>query len=179
MGYGYGYVADMIEQGGVAIRIGDTGSFDAVYRMSSVSKAMVFKATDSPRNATPDMRATIVHEATHAVIDAVAKGHSVNYLGNECAAYIAQTVYSLNRGDKINRVGPLSGPLVQIAERIRANYGPAVYVCAASELAAIKPTILQVYQAIAKARSEPVPDAATSEMMTGLRPPGPVMIADP
>jgi hypothetical protein len=31
MGYGYGYVADVIEQGGISIRIGNTGAFTATY----------------------------------------------------------------------------------------------------------------------------------------------------
>lgn len=125
MGYGYGYVAQMLTDGVIKVVIGQTHGFTARYD-SSINT--LFFGTRNPGDlGTVDGRGTVVHECTHAVVDATQKGKFVAFGNDEVAAYIAQTVYSLNAGDTINTVGPLSGPLVKIASKIRAYDAEGVY----------------------------------------------------
>jgi len=157
MGYGYGYVADMLEQGKVSATVGNTGGFTAKY--DGRTNTMTF-GSDALREAlTPSGRGTIVHEATHAVIDAVAPGRTIGYGDEEVSAYLAQTIYALNRRDPINRVGPLAGPAYEIAERIRNFRGDkGIYECTPSEVFGMRAVILQVYGRLAQSRGERLPE---------------------
>jgi hypothetical protein len=176
MGYGYGYVADMIEQNGVRIRIGDTGGFTAKYdHQPNGTPTLTFDPKDPSLASSPSGRATIVHEATHAVLDAVGKGKTIGYGDDEVAAYLAQTIYSLNAGDTINTVGPLAGPLYQLALRVKRFPGPGVYIVKPDEIVDLRRQILAGYTAIARAAGKTVP---TETRMQGIAPPGPAMVPD-
>jgi hypothetical protein len=109
---------------------------------------------------TPDGRGTIVHEATHAVIDAVAPGRSIGYGEEEVSAYLAQTIYSLNCRDRINTVGPLARPAYEIAQRIRnfpVQKEGHIYECTATEIAPMKEVILKAYGRLAQLRGQRLP----------------------
>jgi len=151
MGYGYGHVADVIEQGGIKIKIGNTGAFTASYDHQGSTPTFVFG--DPAMVSSPEGRATIVHEATHAVIDAVRKGRTMAFGDNEVAAYLAEALYRINTG------APLTGPLVK-----------------PDEIAEARAFILSVYTARAKQQGKTVP---TDEMMKGIAPPPPAMVPDP
>jgi hypothetical protein len=158
MGYGYGYVADMLEQLKVGIVLGNTGGFTATY--DERTNTFTFGANALREAMTPGGRGTIVHEATHAVIDAVAPGRNIGYGEEEVSAYLAQTIYSLNCGDRINTVGPLAGPAYEIAQRIRnfpAQKEGHIYECTATEIAAMKDVILKVYGRLAQLRGQQLP----------------------
>ncbi len=161
MGYGYGYIADMLALDSVHVAIGNTGGFTATY--DNKSNTITFGTRNPADLGTVDGRGTVIHECTHAVIDAVAKGRSVAYGDDEVAAYLAQTVYSLNAGDKINKVGPVAGPLYAVASKIRAAQG--VYVVDPAEIVGVRAQILAVYTAIAKSQGKVVP---TTTVMSGV-----------
>jgi hypothetical protein len=176
MGYGYGYVADMIEQGGVKITFGNTGIGDAQYdHRPHSTPTLTFDPNNPAIASSPSGRAQIVHEATHAVLDAVRKGRTIGFGDDEVAAYLAQTIYSLNAGDTINTTGPLAGPLYQLALKVKRFPGPGVYVVRSDEIAGLRMQIMTVYTARARAAGKTVP---TETMMQGLAPPGPAMVPD-
>lgn len=74
---------------------------------------------------------TIVHEATHAVIDADHFNQVVTTGTHEAAAYIAETVFALATNEKGHTldVSGLRKPLRRIAERIRAFCAKDSGVC--------------------------------------------------
>ena len=172
MGYGYGYVADVIEQGGIKIKIGNTGAFTASYDHQGSTPTFVFG--DPAMVSSPEGRATIVHEATHAVIDAVRKGRTMAFGDNEVAAYLAEALYRINTGAPLT--GPLVPKLMPVVRKIRSFPGPGVYDVKPDEIAEARAFILSVYTARAKQQGKTVP---TDEMMKGIAPPPPAMVPDP
>jgi hypothetical protein len=166
MGYGYGYVADVMEQGGIRIGIANTGGFTANY--DHRDKTPIFVFSDPAMVSSPDGRATIVHEATHAVIDAVRMGRSINYGDNEVAAYIAEFIYRLNTG--LPLTGPLAPLLYPAVQNIRNFAGPGVYVVHPEEVANARALILAVYAETAGAAGKTLP---TETIMKGIAPPPP------
>jgi hypothetical protein len=155
-GYGYGCVADMIEQGGIGIQIGDTGGFRVRYtHQPDSSPALTFGSDDPTFASSASGRATIVHEATHAVIDAGRKGSAMAGGDDEVAAYLAQAIYSLNAGDALIETGPLAGPVHQVARKIKNFVGPGIYVVNPDEIAGAKPLILARFAGIARAQAAP------------------------
>jgi hypothetical protein len=175
MGYGYGYVADMIERGGVKITFGNTGIGDAQYdHQPHLTPTLTFDPNNPAIASSPSGRAQIVHEATHAVLDAVRKGRTIGFGDDEVAAYLAQTIYSLNAGDTVNKVGPFNEVLYQLALKIK-NFGSGVYVVKPDEISGLRMQIMTVYTARARAAGKTVP---TETMMQGLAPPGPAMVPD-
>lgn len=117
MGYHYGYVADLIQQDRIHVKVGNTGGFTATYdyRWDKIT----FSSADPAQLAAPDARATLVHEATHAVVDLTHKGRSVDYGNNEVAAYIAETLYRLNADISFDKYTPVGGRLYTIATAIK------------------------------------------------------------
>ena len=172
MGYGYGYVADMIKQDGIRIRIGNTGAFTASYDHHGSTPTFVFG--DPSIVSSPDGRATIVHEATHAVIDAVRKGRTIAFGDNEVAAYLAETIYRMNTNSPLT--GPLAPFLIPVARRIKScPPDKRVYVVRPEEVAEARSRILAVYAQKARAEGKTLP---TDEMMKGIEPPKPAMVPD-
>jgi hypothetical protein len=174
MGYGYGYVADVIEKGGIQIKIRDTGSFTAGYDHRGSTPTFTFSNADPEIVSSPEGSATIVHEATHAVIDAVRKGRTIAFGDNEVAAYLAETIYRINSNAPLT--GPLAPLLNPVARRIKSFRGPGVYVVTADEVVQARAFILSVYAARARQEGKTLPG---DEMMKGLAPPPPAMVPDP
>jgi hypothetical protein len=172
MGYGYGYVADVIEQGGIKIKIGNTGAFTASYDHRGSTPTFVFGNPSIV--SSPEGRATIVHEATHAVIDAVRKGRTIAFGDNEVAAYLAETVYRMNTNAPLT--GPLAPFLIPVARKIKSFPGPGVYAVRPEEVAEARSRILAVYAQKARAEGKTLP---TDEMMKGVAPPLAPMVPDP
>lgn len=165
MAYGYGYVADMLAQDVIKVAIGATGVFTAAY--DSAHNRITFGTKDPVDLATADGRGTVVHECTHALIDAIRKGRSVAYGDNEVAAYIAQTVYAMNAGDRFNTISPVAGPVFSIASKIRNYRGEGVYTVDPADVVSVRAQILAIYQAVAKSQSKIVPIAT---VMDGIDP---------
>jgi hypothetical protein len=155
MGYGYGCVADMIEHGDIGVQIGDTGGFPVRYaHQPDSSPTLTFGSDDPTFASSASGRATIVHEATHAVIDAGRKS-AIAGGDDEVAAYLAQAIYSLNAGDAPSESGPLARPVYQIARKIKNFAGPGIYVVNPDEIAGAKPLILARFAGIARAQAAP------------------------
>lgn len=171
MGYGYGYVADVIEQGGIKVKIGNTGAFTANYDHRGSTPTFVFG--DPSIVSSPEGRATIVHEATHAVIDAVRKGRTIAFGDNEVAAYLAETIYRMNTNAPLT--GPLAPFLIPVARKIKNFPGPGVYIVKPEEVADARSRILAVYAQKARAEGKTLP---TDEMMKGVAPPLAPMVPD-
>ncbi len=91
--------------------------------------------------------AAIVHEATHAIIDATHQGKNISKGTHEAAAYLAETLYSMNCGDDDASVDVphLDAPLAQLANKVNAynaRHPSGLYVCPGSDVIYIK-AILQ------------------------------------
>lgn len=79
----YAYIADAIYKDQVHIRIGEGRGYDYT------SNTITFDSI----NVDPPI---IVHESTHAVIDATHVGKTITVGTHETAAYLAETLYALN-----------------------------------------------------------------------------------
>jgi hypothetical protein len=157
MGYGYGSVADMIEQSDIAIKVGDTGGYRVRYvHQPDLRPSLTFSSDDPTFPSSPSGRAAIVHEATHAVIDSIRKGGAIPGGDDEVAAYLAQAIYSLNAGDVLNQTGPLAGPVYKTALKIKSFAGPGLYVVNPDEIGGAKPLILARFAGIARAEAVPM-----------------------
>jgi hypothetical protein len=156
MAYGYGYLADMIDQKSVQIVFGDTGGFTASFRHDPGSPAQLVFAPDFSWN--DDSMGTVVHEATHAVVDAVRVGRPISYGDNEVAAYVAETLFKLNKGLPVNKVGPISGPLFALVSAIQ-QYGdrdPPFNIDQSNDQT-LRVAILNVYARFAAIQGKSVP----------------------
>lgn len=104
----YGYVAGLIAEDHVHIKVESGDGYDHVFN------TMTFSSADPHA-------ATIVHEATHAVIDATNAGKDVTKGTHETAAYLAETIFSLLSGDSPDLGVPyLTPPLVELAGKVMA-----------------------------------------------------------
>ena len=115
------YIAGAIENGKVKVTVGPTSvpGRDGEYvpqNFRSNANTLIFP-NDNPTDE------TIVHEATHAVIDGTTVGSNISNISDEVAAYVAETVYSLNKGRPVNQVGPVAGPLFELAQSVKNNAG--------------------------------------------------------
>lgn len=153
MAYGYGYVADMIANGTVGVAIGDTGAFDASYDHPQGGSPAITFGPDFSSNA--EGRCSIVHECTHAVVDAVRVHRSISYGDSEVTAYLAETIYRLN-----SNIATLGGAfvgqaIVDLANRVRSCSG--IYVVQDAERIAIRTQILATYTLLAQSMGKSVP----------------------
>lgn len=177
MGYGYGYISQMIEEENVDFSIGNVGNFTALY--NSRNNTFGFKTADIGKSGDAGERGTIVHEATHAVIDATGKGRTIKYATDEVAAYLAEMIYALNCRDPINTTGPVAGPLYLLARKVLGWRGEGVYVCDPADTRPLKATIIDIYAKLAKARGEVEPTLDTNSFTDGVDPKKPAMVPDP
>jgi hypothetical protein len=153
MPYGYGYVADMLDQGAISIGFADIGPVTAQYSPSRFTFGRNALASAS----SADGRATIVHEATHAQIDGTHPGKYVDRGDNEMAAYLAETIYRINAGDPTPDDGYIGAPLVTLARKVIALAPDGFYELTPYDYENLKPQILAVYRIIAAAQGKTVP----------------------
>jgi hypothetical protein len=90
--------------------------------------------------------AVIVHEATHAVIDATHQGKSISVGTHEASAYLAETLYSMACGDDDASVDVphLDRPLMLLARQVNAfnaSHPSGSFVCPDSDVMYIKAII--------------------------------------
>ena len=78
----FGYIGDLISRGKINIRIGSGNGYD--HR----SNTLIFYDVDVEAHV-------IVHEATHAAIDATHQGVTITKGHGEAAAYLAEMIYSI------------------------------------------------------------------------------------
>jgi hypothetical protein len=106
----YLYLAGAITDNHVQLTVGDGHNYD------DTTNTITYDS-DSPD------RPTIVHEATHAVIDGTHKGKIITKGNHEAAAYLAEALFSLYSGDDDNvnySVPHLAPPLFDLARRVQA-----------------------------------------------------------
>src|SRR2546423_8403338 len=82
----YSTIANAIREDRVHMRIGRSRHYD------HLTNTIWLDTADVPPYV-------IVHEATHAVLDATHVGQNITVGTHEAAAYLAETVYALNAGD--------------------------------------------------------------------------------
>jgi hypothetical protein len=121
--YQYVYIAGAAEDDTVKVRIGTPGPYDAQY--DPAANRMTFSSGDV--GTTPDGEVSIVHESTHAVLDATYGGRGssdraqASFESGELAAYIAETLYAIDRGFPVNRQGPFAGPIFRLATKVKEH----------------------------------------------------------
>jgi hypothetical protein len=107
----YSYITDAIAQGRISAVVGNGSGYDDLQNPHAV---VLPSADPAPR--------PIVHEATHAVIDATHKGQKILKGDNEAAAFLAESVYGLLAGEPMGPECPsyFSRAFRGVAEQIRA-----------------------------------------------------------
>jgi hypothetical protein len=66
--------------------------------------------------------AAVVHEAMHAIIDAMHKGDTVRKGTHEAAAYLAEAIWALSSGNELYvDVEPLNQPIRRLAKKVLAH----------------------------------------------------------
>lgn len=141
-GFNYGYVADMVQREIVTIEEGDTGIWGGEYNpFPSPTKKFVLPvdAWQQIRDGNLLTLSLLVHEATHALYDALAKGKWVSWQDDEATAYLAQTIYVLNFGLYPDAVIAAFGrPLYDLASKIIDFRGPCIYECTPDDIGQIR-----------------------------------------
>jgi len=107
--YMYSFIVQPIRAGRINVRVGSGSGYD-----DTVTPHTIIYPSDNPEGR------TIVHEATHAVIDTTHKGQKLSKGSNEAAAYIAEAVYGLYTQETMGFGPPpqLARPIAQEAQRI-------------------------------------------------------------
>jgi hypothetical protein len=125
----FGYIGTAIGMGRIKFRVGGGNGYD------HKSNTMFLMSEDVPSNE-------IVHEATHAIIDATNPGLTITKGTGEAAAYLAETVYSIVAFGEPRSLDVrfLTRPVAQLArELIAFNSNPKVsFVCPDFEVSGIK-----------------------------------------
>lgn len=145
--YMYSYIAQAVRENRVHIVIHNDKNPDGqkiskperTAEYNPKTNTLLFRSADIYKDA--DGKATIVHEATHAVIDATHANGTVRSGQNELAAYLAQMLYSMYSNDKYNKVGPLAGPIYQLALKVFAfnsEHKSGLFVCDPNETYPLK-----------------------------------------
>ncbi|MBR1155223.1 hypothetical protein [Bradyrhizobium sp. JYMT SZCCT0428] len=125
----FGYIGDAIARNRVHIKAEGFNGYD--------------HESDTIFLVSPDVRPhELVHEATHAVIDATNRGLVISKGPGEAAAYLAETVYSIVTQGEANSldVPHLTPPVASLARRlIEYNKDPRrTFTCPASDVTLIK-----------------------------------------
>ena len=125
----YNYVAGLIEQGKIRVKMDSGPSYD--HRTDLIT----FSDVDTEPNV-------IVHEATHALIDAVYPGLTITKGTGEACAYLAETIYSwiATGGSRDLDIPHLTAPVSRLAKEVlayNATHSDA-YVCPGDQLQYIK-----------------------------------------
>jgi hypothetical protein len=165
MPYGYGYVADALAQGAVQIGLADLGNG----RNGDYTPGMLRFRRDALSNATSaDVRATIVHEATHAVFDGTCPGKTIARADNEFAAYLAESIYRINAGDPVPGGAYVGAQFDTLARKVIVCTADGVYDLLPYDYEDLEPLVMQAYQAEAAANGQTVRD---SDVMQGFKSP--------
>jgi hypothetical protein len=146
-GFNYGYVADMVERQIIGMKEVDLGKkiegkyspiLNQKYRSDSDPDKMFLFRPETwlvIRSGNPFSLGTLVHEATHALHDAVAKGRRIHWQDSEVTAFVAETIYLRNLGIDENWVRAANGDgYYELAEKIRNYRGPSIYECTADDV---------------------------------------------
>jgi hypothetical protein len=134
--YMLGYIATAVGDDRVHVRV--DGSRANSYNPEFNTINFIFADPDD---------ATIVHESTHAAIDATNPGLAVTVATGEAVAYVAESVYALNAGfddHTIDDRGIMRAAYV-LARQIRAYNAinpSGVYTCPPSDVATLKSALI-------------------------------------
>ncbi|MCW6507729.1 hypothetical protein [Lichenifustis flavocetrariae] len=105
-----------------------------------------------------DAMATVVHESTHAVVDAVRIGRPISYGDNEVAAYVAETLFKINKGIQFNKTGPVASPLFALTSSVvgSGTNNPPFNIDQKKGFS-LRVAILAVYKQMAASQGKSVP----------------------
>jgi hypothetical protein len=116
----YNWISDLVVSGKISLTMSAGRSYDHMTDTLSIDDA------DAAFNV-------IVHEATHAIIDACYPGLKITKGTGEACAYLAETVFNIAWKDEAPYLDMnyLTKPVAQLARRVLAfNAGhPQPYVC--------------------------------------------------
>ena len=125
----YNYVANLIEQNKIRIGMSSGRTYN------HISDYITFDSVD----VGPEV---IVHEATHALIDAVYPGLTITKGTGEACAYLAETMYSWAtiRASRDLEIPHLTTPVSRLAQNALAHNRShkQAYVCPPAEIDSIK-----------------------------------------
>lgn len=125
----YAYVAGLVKDDHVHITIGDGDGYDHMPNNMILSSTGVAPAA-------------IVHEATHALIDATNPDKEVTKGTHEAAAYLAETIYMLlSGGEPYLEMKYLTQPIAELAKKViafNASHPSGLFTCPLADTAYIK-----------------------------------------
>ncbi|PNG26507.1 hypothetical protein [Methylocella silvestris] len=164
MGYHYSYLAELINRCSVDIQFGSSDGANGQY--DDKTDTLRFGRRDAGFYATGESRALIVHECTHAIIDATHPGGIVRRADNEATAWIAETIYRMLTGEKMTKTGAFYESLYDVAGKsIEAAKTGGPFVIDPRAVSLIGGTLRAGDEVRAKAAGKMVPD---QEKMSGI-----------
>jgi hypothetical protein len=129
----YMYIAQVMLEGRlIRVVVGSGNGYDN----KTTPRTLTFASADPPPR-------DIVHEATHAVIDATHKGKTIQKGANEAAAFLAEAVYGLSTGESMGPAYPhyFARACRQLAEQVRdfnSKNSSGLFVCPAGDVMNLK-----------------------------------------
>lgn len=133
--YMYSYIVQAIVANQIRVRVGDGNHYDD----RTNPHTLTLESGDPPSR-------TIVHEATHAVIDATHKGQKHSRGANEAAAFLAEAIYGLYTGESMGQEFPghFARTLYQLAEKVHSfnsSHRSGLFVCLREDVMYLKTLI--------------------------------------
>ena len=156
-GFNYGYVADMVQREIITIEEGDTGIWAGEYNpFPNPTKKFVLPCDTWQQIKAGDMLtiSLLVHEATHALYDVLAKGKWVSWQDSEVTAYLAQAIYLLNcsvHPDVV--IASFGRRMYALADKIMDYRGPCIYECTRDDINPIRANTESLYMRLDPGRS--------------------------
>lgn len=129
--YMYSFIAQAIHEDRIHAQVGSGDNYNPLTNPSTLT----FSFADPPGR-------TIVHESTHAVIEATHKGRKIARAANEAAAFLAESIYGLYTGESMEGYpGYFAPPFFQLAEKVHEfnlNHRSGLFVCPPEDVANLK-----------------------------------------
>lgn len=131
----YSFIAQAILDDRIHATIGDGNHYDD----TTNPHTLTLLTADPPGH-------TIVHEATHAVIDATHKGRKISRGANEAAAFLAEAIYAMYTGESMGGDYPtyFAPPFYRMAAQIHEfnlSHRSGLFVCPQADVANLKTLI--------------------------------------
>jgi hypothetical protein len=95
-GYHFGYAADLVDNG--AIQVGLVSNPDHSGEYEQARQRLCFPKLNHGYFENEIVKETVVHECVHAIFHFVRAGKRVRHKDEEFAAWLAQTIYRINKG---------------------------------------------------------------------------------
>ncbi len=187
MSYGYSYVSDLLARDSIHIAIGG-GESGTTASYDGKANTIHFGTRDPNVLGSPSGRQTVVHECTHALIDATCAGRDVKFGDDEAAAYLAQMAYALNAHETYDpQNDPVATPLYETVKKMQDYYAGAaykrqgsVYVVERADIDKIWNILKPRYAYIAQKQGKILPESTTMDGVPYYKNPAlPAMVPEP